>query len=673
METAPIPDMEDVYMSDEVKALLIQALNKLYFSEPSQEEDGQSKLNLIISVMQREEVDEGVTIIQEGESGSKLFIIESGELDVSINGDFIRTMSSGNMIGELALLYDAPRSATIKCKNLCVLWSLQRAIFKKIQASEATRLDRVRAKFLSSCPTCSKLSEFDLSRLVSNLRPHHFNNNCMLFEENENTNQIVLIESGLAQVYTTYDMSSMTASQVDIALGICRPNSEEKPGPAPSTTKSQYGYLSSVIYRGCLVGHMALMSKKGMETPAWHYSKEVKGSKCPATFITQDGVMGLLFSIGIFENLFGPISASVGNAASNKLPQIEPGKQKEMIKFDTTKFKMKFVYGSGSFGVVIAADYKNTDTNTITSYALKALSKSAVVETGQLRHLLDESNTLKNMDHQFIVKLFGIYQTHHQLVMVTEPLMNGDLWNVIYNTIPYIEQKGLPLSLALFYTSNIAFALAYIHSKGIVFRDLKPENIMMDNMGYIRIIDFGFAKKVPYSKVESNGVSRVYAKTYTLCGTPEYLAPELIFNFGHDKAVDIWALGVIFYEMIIAATPFAAAQSSNMTDLFTNIAMVKKLGLTLTAEFHNKIKSKKVESFIFDLLVGEPTLRLGIKSGNSRDIVDHEIFASLDVDSVENMTYVPEYIGPKLTDFEGLQSLQNVKPYKGDQSIFAAF
>ena len=156
-----------------------------------------------------------------------------------------------------------------------------------------------------------------------------------------------------------------------------------------------------------------------------------------------------------------------------------------------------------------------------------------------------------------------------------------------------------PLAHKFFHTNS----LTHLHATGIVFRDLKPENIMLDNTGYLRVIDFGFAKKVPYTSEDPNtGEVKVHAKTYTLCGTPEYLSPELIFNLGHDQSSDLWALGVLIYEMVMASTPFAPKKADNVTELFTNIAMVTKSGLHLSSRLDNKTRDPEVRSIISQLL-----------------------------------------------------------------------
>ena len=136
------------------------------------------------------------------------------------------------------------------------------------------------------------------------------------------------------------------------------------------------------------------------------------------------------------------------------------------------------------------------------------------------RHVLDERRLLAYMDSPFVMKLYGTYQTPHTLVMVSEPLNCGDLWSIIYETPPFSENNGLPFDLASFYATCLVWGLSHIHEKGVVYRDLKPENIMLDDKGYIRIIDFGFSKRVPYTKKDSSGVVKVLAKAYTICGTP---------------------------------------------------------------------------------------------------------------------------------------------------------
>jgi serine/threonine protein kinase len=303
-------------------------------------------------------------------------------------------------------------------------------------------------------------------------------------------------------------------------------------------------------------------------------------------------------------------------------------------------------------------------------FGLKCLAKIAVVETSQVRHVFDERKLLALVNSPFVLKLFGVYQTPHQCVMVTEVIDCGDLWSVVYETPPYCDNGGLSVGLASFYTAILTVALSHIHQQGIVFRDLKPENIMLDRSGYLRIIDFGFAKVVPYTKLDSDGIEQLCSKTYTLCGTPEYLAPELIFNLGHDQSADLWALGIVIYEMLVGKTPFAPKRPENVTELFTNIAMVKKNGLVLSSELDEVTGGMEARSLVTALLKPSPNERMGVQEGATSFILTHPFFSSTDVEAITNRKIEPEYIPFVVEQRDPISNLPPIRPYYGDQKIF---
>lgn len=533
-------------MDEPTRGLITNALSGFFFLQSSAEE-ANPKMELLIKGMKKEEFDEGFTLITEGEAGSKLYVVESGTLEVTINGSVIREMSRGSMLGELALLYDAPRSATVQCKSKCVLWSLSREIFKRIQAISATANQIQRARWLIASPELATLSAIDLSRLVATLQIIQFNPGDKLINEKDLTTQIIIIEKGHAAITSSKLNDKMTRNEIDKTLGILRPRDGKRRSVEFMNATELGKYLrnnndvvteetasekekdekqvdsQAEVYEGCIVGMGALRAKANM-ADAWKWVKQGKteGAECPLSMVAVTHMSCLMFTVELFENLYGPAEKAIkqqAGAKSNNAAEEAPPASKELV-FDSTKFKMKYILGSGSFGVVTLAEYRADKNHPPINYALKSLSKLAVIETGQLRHVLDERKILAIMDSPFILKLFGTYQTPHQLVMVTEPLNCGDLWSVVYETPPFCDNCGLPFNLCAFYTTNLVLGLAHIHEKGVVFRDLKPENIMLDERGYLRIIDFGFSKRVPYTKVDANGEVKVYAKTYTLCGTP---------------------------------------------------------------------------------------------------------------------------------------------------------
>lgn len=525
-------------IDDAARSLITNALSGFFFLQ-SNADEANPKMELLIKGMKKEEFDEGYTLITEGESGSKLYVVESGNLEVTINGSVIREMQRGSMLGELALLYDAPRSATVQCKTKCVLWSLSRDIFKRIQAISATANQIQRARWLIASPELATLSAIDLSRLVATLQVVQFNPGDKLINEKDITTQIIIIEKGHAAITSSKVTEKLTRNEIDKTLAIMRPRDGKRRSVEFMNATELGKYLSNNndmidgdggvdaqkidsqvdVYEGCIVGMGALRAKANI-AEGWKWVRQGKseGAECPLSMVATSHMSCLTFTVELFENLFGPAEKAIKQSVGGKKDDAPPA-TKELV-FDSTKFKMKYILGSGSFGVVTLAEYRADKNHPPINYALKSLSKLAVIETGQLRHVLDERKILASMDSPFILKLYGTYQTPHQLVMVTEPLNCGDLWSVVYETPPFCDNCGLPFTLCAFYTTNLVLGLSHIHERGVVFRDLKPENIMLDERGYLRIIDFGFSKKVPYTKVDANGEVKVYAKTYTLCGTP---------------------------------------------------------------------------------------------------------------------------------------------------------
>jgi protein kinase A len=146
----------------------------------------------------------------------------------------------------------------------------------------------------------------------------------------------------------------------------------------------------------------------------------------------------------------------------------------------------------------------------------------------------------------------------------------------------------------------------YLHSKDIIYRDLKPENILIDNDGYLKLTDFGFAK---YCE----------ARTYTVCGTPEYIAPEILLNKGHSKPVDWWCLGILTYEMIAGNDPF------NDPDTYMIYQKILRGKVKFSRDF-----DKNAKSLVKHLLVADVTKRYGCLKNGANDIKNHRWFKNMD-------------------------------------------
>jgi serine/threonine protein kinase len=195
------------------------------------------------------------------------------------------------------------------------------------------------------------------------------------------------------------------------------------------------------------------------------------------------------------------------------------------VKLDD--FELDRTVGTGSFGRVMIAYLKKDRTQ---RFAMKMLKKENIVKMKQIEHTLNEKQILASINFPFIVSLSYSFKDNSNIYMVLEFVSGGEMFTHLRKTGRYSEE------IACFYASQILLSFEYLHHLNIIYRDLKPENVLFDNNGYIKITDFGFAKIIK-------------DRTWTLCGTPEYLAPEIILSRGYNKAVDWWAMGVLIYEM----------------------------------------------------------------------------------------------------------------------------
>ena len=296
-------------------------------------------------------------------------------------------------------------------------------------------------------------------------------------------------------------------------------------------------------------------------------------------------------------------------------------------------YEMGDTLGTGSFGRVKIA--KNKKTNEYV--AMKIMKKVEILKSKQADHISNEIKILSMIDHPFVVHFAGFTQNEKYLYLALELINGGELFT-------YLRGVGrFPIDQARFYIAQIVSIFEYLHSKNIIYRDLKPENILIHKSGYLKLTDFGFAKIVE-------------GRTYTLCGTPEYLAPEIILNKGHGKPVDWWTTGILLYEMIAGIDPFSD------DDPMMVYQKILKGKIKFPSGFDSNAKS-----IIKHLLDADLTKRYGNLKNGVKDITGHRFFKGFDWAKLIKKELTPPY-KPKvkgdndITNFSAYPDSDNTAP-----------
>ncbi|KAL1730248.1 putative cyclic AMP-dependent protein kinase catalytic subunit [Schizophyllum commune] len=275
--------------------------------------------------------------------------------------------------------------------------------------------------------------------------------------------------------------------------------------------------------------------------------------------------------------------------------------QKYGIKL--TDFEVRGTLGTGTFARVLIVRHRGRESNNY--FAMKVLRKSEIVRLRQVEHVNAERYILSRIQHPFIVDLFATFQDSLNVYMLMSYVPGGELFTHLRRA-----QRFTP-DVTRFYLATIILALRYLHSFNIIYRDLKPENLLLDSRGYLRLTDFGFAKIVD-------------DRTWTLCGTPEYLAPEIIQSDGHGKAADWWAVGVLCYEMLVGYPPFF---DESPYGIYEKI---------LDGHIHwPRSMDPLSRSLIRAFLNPDRTKRLGNMIGGPQDVLEHPWFRGVDWDALE--------------------------------------
>ncbi|EED20578.1 serine/threonine protein kinase (YPK1), putative [Talaromyces stipitatus ATCC 10500] len=275
-------------------------------------------------------------------------------------------------------------------------------------------------------------------------------------------------------------------------------------------------------------------------------------------------------------------------------------------------FELLKVVGRGSFGKVMQVMKK--DTGRI--YALKTLRKAHIISRSEVAHTLAERSVLAQINNPFIVPLKFSFQSPEKLYLVLAFVNGGELFHHLQ------REQRFDINRARFYTAELLCALECLHGFKVIYRDLKPENILLDYTGHIALCDFGLCKLDMKDEDRTN----------TFCGTPEYLAPELLLGNGYTKSVDFWTLGVLLYEMLTGLPPF---YDENTNEMYKKIVQEP-----LTFPSHDIVPAA-ARDLLTRLLDRDPQRRLG--ANGAAEIKAHHFFSNIDWRKLLQRKYEPTF------------------------------
>uniref|UniRef100_A0A673CM19 protein kinase C n=1 Tax=Sphaeramia orbicularis TaxID=375764 RepID=A0A673CM19_9TELE len=278
-------------------------------------------------------------------------------------------------------------------------------------------------------------------------------------------------------------------------------------------------------------------------------------------------------------------------------------------------FKLIAVLGRGHFGKVLLSEYKRTSS----LYAIKALKKGDIVARDEVESLMCEKRifeTVNGSHHPFLVNLFACFQTPEHVCFVMEYTAGGDLMMHIHADV-FSEPR------AVFYSACVVLGLQFLHDHKIVYRDLKLDNLLLDTEGFVKIADFGLCK-------EGMGYGD---RTSTFCGTPEFLAPEVLTDTSYTRAVDWWGLGVLIYEMLVGESPFPGDDEEEVFDSIVNDEVR-----------YPRFLSTEAIGIMRRLLRRNPERRLGSGEKDAEDVKKQPFFRGVDWEGLLQKKVAPPFV-----------------------------
>eukprot|EP00941_MAST-03F_sp_MAST-3F-sp1_P000409 g409.t1 len=553
-----------VEKSDSVKDLLKNSLvNHFLFQRLSEE-----IITDAISVMTCVQISKGKLVIEQGDMhGDKFYIIGDGLFEIIVDGEVVVTYRKGQNFGELALMYDAARAASVRAKTNGVLWALDRKPFRKFLEKSVLMSSGKVEQILKDSPifSFSNLADETIKKLAENTSKQSYKAGKVIINQGDVGELFYIVEKGSIACY-------------------------------------KGGKETFLLGPGNFFGERSLI---------------VKGRRF-ATFLAKTDCTVLAIHKEKFKEVYDnspELALEIDQVHKHRLSlelEVLSKNRRKLEKIEMGDLTIVRIVGKGAYGMVKLVRESKSNR----PLAIKVMQKAKLVSMKQTKNVITEKNILQELEHPFIVRLIASLIDRDCVYLATEYLGGGDLFSKLCDYDGCLEP-----SPASFITACIVSAFSYMHGKKIIYRDLKPENLVFDSYGFIKLVDFGMAKIVDF-------------RTFTVCGTPEYMAPEIIHGTGHGKGADFWSLGVLLYEILCGSTPFAKGEGVNHLEIYKvvdkycdNYEKFSERKRKTLLKWPSWISSPSLRDLVVRLLTPNAKLRFGSKI-NASDVRCHPWFSS---------------------------------------------
>jgi len=606
-------------------------------------------MNELVDRMYRVDVKAQEDVIRQGKTGDTFYVISEGRFHFyrSRGGEhdlpeLVAENGPRTFFGELALLYEQPSPVTVRAVTDGVLWAISRSMFFEIRKAQARKRQGRKLRLLSNMDILSdNLDESDVFALAEAMEELLYDEvGTLVIEDGARVDKVLIIGSGSCDVIVNNSKVGELragdsfgewallekASKADVKLVVGSPETtilsldveefEGLVGSLRNVIKDRWAESVGEMFparrtskKSLSLGHNNTSDPAQVNEIVHKTIKTIKEdfSRRKSSYLSMpDSVPSTTSSVLSEEKELVKLMRSGKTQHNSRDVQRKQDRDWEIVQLtvqdvDMTDLEPLELLGKGSFGRVhLVRKEPGADKRLPPFMALKVLSREYIQSHGWTEMVENERNAMAELcmltDCPFVVQLYSCFADKRNVYFLMELLDGGDL----YGQLRRLDEPRISENWARFYIAGVVRALAAIHSRGILYRDLKPENIFLGSDGYPRVADFGLAKKA--------------LKTYTVCGTPDYMSPEIILGRGHDSAADTWAVGVLIFEICTGVTPFCGREPM---DIYESV-LAHRDGLLEIPDFAPL--SKSCRALMGKLLSPKTTRRQAVvRRGYNRD------------------------------------------------------